>query len=108
MRIVTENSELHVAQSGAVLVMFGGVDCRVCLAVKPKIEAMLESEFPRLESIYVDCQDAGSALCAQESIFSVPVIQLWFSGRKYAEFVRVFSISEVREAIAKPYQLAFA
>jgi hypothetical protein len=34
-------------------------------------------------------------------------VQVWFDGRKFAEFGRVFSLGQVREAIARPYQMAF-
>lgn len=108
MRTISEYSELENARNGESLVMFGGADCSVCHAVKPKLEKLIETEFPRLESVYIDCQGAGSALCAQESVFSIPVVQIWFDGKKFAEFVRVFSIAEVREAIAKPYRLTFS
>lgn len=68
---------------------------------------------PKLESCYIDCQGSGQALCAQHSVFSLPrvlltILQLWFDGRKFTELVRVFTLSELREAIARPYQIAFS
>ena len=107
MHIISQQSELGRFQQGAALVMYGGADCRVCVAVKPKLEAMLAAEFPRMEGVYLDCQGGAAAICAQQGLFSIPVVQVWFESRKYAEFVRVFSVHEVRDAIAKPYQLAF-
>lgn len=107
MKVLSDSTELEQLRQGATLVMFGGADCSVCSAVKPKIEAMLLEEFPKLTGVYVDCQDDSHALCEQEGIFSIPVVQVWFEGRKYAEFVRVFAMGAVRDAIAKPYDLIF-
>lgn len=107
MRTITASTELSQAQARNSLIMFGGADCSVCSAVKPKIETMLAEDFPRLESIYLDCQGEAATMCAQEGIFSIPVVQVWFEGRKYAEFVRIFSMIDLHKAIAKPYELTF-
>ena len=108
MDTVTDLETLDRYRQGAVLVMFGGADCSVCVAVKSKIETLLREEFPRLDSVYLDCQSGGAQACAQEGIFSIPVVQVWFEGRKFTEFVRVFSIADLREATARPYELAFS
>lgn len=107
MQTIDDPAELKRRKEGAVLLLFGGQDCGVCRALKPRLEAMLAQEFPALEGCYLDCQGGGSALCAQEGIFSLPVVQVWFDGRKFAEFGRVFSLDQLREAIARPYRLAF-
>lgn len=107
MQTIHDPAELEKRKQGAVLLMFGGESCGVCRALKPKLEAMLADEFPALESCYLDCQGAASALCAQEGVFSLPVVQVWFDGRKFAEFGRVFSLGQLREAIERPYRVAF-
>jgi len=107
MRTITDPAELDRLKEGAVLLLFGGASCGVCGALKPKLEALLADEFPSLRACYLDCQDGASALCAQQGIFALPFVQVWFDGRKFAEFGRVFSMNQLREAIARPYQLAF-
>lgn len=107
MRTIGEYSELLSTREGASLVMFGGSQCSICSAVKPKLERLLASEFPLLDAVYINCEDSTTALCGQEGVFSIPVVQLWFEGRKHAEFIRSFSIAEVQAAISKPYQLIF-
>lgn len=107
MQTIDDQAELSRHRQGAVLLLFGGQACGVCQALKPKLEALLVDEFPALESCYIDCQGAASGLCAQEGVFSLPVVQVWFGGRKFAEFGRVFSLGQLREAIARPYRIAF-
>lgn len=107
METITQAAELEqaLAEHPAVLLLFGGAACGVCQALKPQLERMLAREFPALRALYLDCQGGAGALCAQQGVFSLPVVQLWFDRRKFAEFARVFGIGQVRAAIARPYAL---
>jgi thioredoxin-like negative regulator of GroEL len=91
--------------NAAVLQLYGGASCGVCQAIKPQLERLSSEEFPKLVTAYVDCQASAGPLCATQGIFSLPVVQLWFEGQRFAEFVRVFSIGEVRAALERPYGL---
>ncbi|MDR9439837.1 MAG: thioredoxin family protein [Halomonas sp.] len=106
---IAEEQQLDAALAShpAVLVLYGGRTCGVCQAIKPQLEAMLAGEFTEMAACYVDCQGEGSAICAQQRVFSLPVVQLWFEGQPFDEFVRVFSIGEVRRAIQRPYAALF-
>lgn len=91
--------------SPAVLLLFGGAHCGVCQAIKPQLEKLASEEYPKLVTAYIDCQGAAGPLCAARGIFSLPVVQLWFGGQRFTEFVRVFSIGDVRAALGRPYRL---
>jgi len=91
--------------SPAVLLLYGGATCGVCQAIKPRLEALANEEFPKLATAYIDCQEAAGPLCAAQGIFSLPVVQLWFDEQRFAEFARVFSIGDVRSALERPYEL---
>ncbi|MEQ9546893.1 MAG: thioredoxin family protein [Marinobacter sp.] len=97
-------SEL-LQSSPAVLLLYGGASCGVCQAIKPLLEKLASEEFPKLVTAYIDCQEAAGPLCAVRGIFSLPVVQLWFDGQRFAEFARVFSIRDVRAALERPYGL---
>ncbi len=99
--------ELSRLKSEAAVIIYGGKDCSVCQAVTPKIEALVRDEYPRLALAYLDCQGSDSEQCAQAGIFTLPTVQLWFAGSKFAEFSRVFSLAQLREAIDRPYRLTF-
>lgn len=107
MQIIDDQAALTNSKAGAAFLLFGGQHCGVCQTLKPRIEAMLEEEFPELNGYYIDCHGSGSVICAQERVFSLPLVQVWFDGQKFAEFGRVFSMGQLREAIARPYQVAF-
>jgi thioredoxin-like negative regulator of GroEL len=89
----------------AVLLLYGGGNCGVCQAIKPQLENLAAEEFPRLVAVYIDCQESAGPLCAAQGVFSLPVVQLWFEGQRFAEFARVFSIGDVRAALERPYGL---
>jgi len=103
--LVSEQAVAELLQANeAVLLLFGGRQCGVCQAIKPQLEQLAAKEFPELAMGYIDCQDvAGTPLCAARGIFSLPVVQLWFQGQRFLEFARVFSIGDIREALARPY-----
>ncbi|MFY0989503.1 thioredoxin family protein [Halomonas sp. C05BenzN] len=109
MKSITEAQQLDavLASHPAVLVLYGGRTCGVCQAIKPRLEAMLAEAFTGMAARYVDCQAGAAALCAQQRVFSLPVVQLWFEGQLFEEFVRVFSIGDVRRAIQRPYAALF-
>lgn len=107
MHTIDDQTELENSKATAALVLFGGQQCGVCQTLKPRIEAMLAAEFPGLTGHYVDCHGSGALICAQEGVFSLPLVQVWFEGQKFAQFGRVFSLGQLREAIARPYHLAF-
>lgn len=96
----------RIQHSEAVLVLFGGAHCNVCQVIKPKITELLAHEFPRVEMVYVDCE-AQQDLCAQEGVFSLPVVRVYFGGQRIGEWVRTFSLGQLREAMQRPYALYF-
>ena len=110
MTPITHQPQLDavLAARPAVLVLYGGGACGVCQAIKPRLEAMLAAEFAEMEALYVDCQAEASALCAQQRVFSLPVVQLWFQGQLFETFVRVFSLDEVRHSLQRPYAVLFS
>jgi thioredoxin 1 len=88
------------------LILYGGPTCGVCAAVKPRLEAMMQARFPRLSLGYVDCE-ASPDLCAQEGVYTLPVVRVYFEGRRFAERVRVFGLAELADELARPYGLLF-
>ncbi|WP_404416759.1 thioredoxin family protein [Marinospirillum sp.] len=103
--ISTAEWDQALSQHKAFLVLFGGKQCGVCQVIKPQLEAVFSERFPKMKLIYIDCQTKGAQLCAGRGIFSLPVVQLYFDGKLFNEFVRAFSIQVVAEAAARPYQL---
>lgn len=97
-----------VQQHPACLLLFGGVDCGVCQTLKPRIEQLCTEHYPQLNTAYIDCQQDGRALCAQQSVFSLPVVEWWFGGQCGGRLARSFALGELKAEIERPYRLLFA
>lgn len=109
MEIIRTEDELKAwtRRERAALLLFGGEKCSVCEAIKPRLQRMVAEEFPNASFGYIACDDEGRALCASQGLFSIPVVWLFVDGKRSSEFIRVFSLKEVREAIQRPYAMMY-
>ena len=76
------------------LYYFTGVDCSVCLVLKPKIESLLANQFPCVSLRSIDIK-TEAVLASQFSVFTLPVLLILVDEREHARFVRSFSVIEV-------------
>ncbi len=110
MQNVCSDDELStlLQSNPAVLLLYGGASCGVCQAIKPpQLERLSSEQFPKLITATLIARHQP-VRCVRLSIFSLPVVQLWFEGgQRFAEFARVFSIGEVRAALERPYRVIF-
>ena len=106
--IITSSSELDslVQQNKGVIVYFSTPDCNVCKVLKPKIKEMLAGEFPELTFASVDISKSPET-AAQNSIFTVPTMIIYFEGKEFQRKSRNISIDELEEYISRPYSMLF-
>ncbi len=108
MQIIDDAEQLQreLAEQPAVLLYFSGEACGVCQSLKPRLQAMLAERFPRLRCLEVQ-SERSPALAAAHSVFTLPVVILYFEGREGQRFARSFSLGEVAAAIERPYAMLF-
>jgi len=94
-------------QTGALLVLFGGPRCGICQAIKPKIKQLVDERFPEIMLAYVDCEQSPE-ICAQQGVFSLPVLKLFIEGQMHLEAARNFSLPELGARISRAYELWLA
>ena len=95
MESITSEQVLHERMgASALLVLFGGAQCGVCQAIRPRIESMVAQSFPQVAMAYIDCAQAP-AVCAQQGVFSLPVLRFYLGGQLVLERGRSFSLQEV-------------
>ena len=105
MHKISNIEELEKFKScGGVFILFGGNQCHVCHSLQPRLEEMLEQHYPDLTRLYIDCQSSPD-ICAQHSVFSLPVVQFYIEGNKITEFARSFSIEQLRQSMHRAYTL---
>lgn len=94
-------------QEGPLLVLFGGVRCTVCQSIRPRLQRLMEERFPEIGFAYVECEQSRE-LCAQQGVFSLPVLKLFIEGELQLELARNFSLGEVERQIDRRYGLWLA
>lgn len=95
------------AQSDALLVYCSTRECRVCEALKPKVEELLQTEFPKIKAIDIPVNDFPE-IAGQLRIFAVPTIVAYFGGNEFVRKSRTFAIDELKASLARPYGLLFS
>lgn len=105
MQHITDINILNeMTSNGALFILFGGEHCSVCKTLLPQLSSMLEQQFPQMRGIYIDCKKSPD-ICAQHSVFSLPVVKAYIDGMKIAEEARAFSIKQLAQTIERPYEM---
>ena len=105
MNEISEVEKLEeLKTSGAVFILFGGKHCNVCHALRPQLEDMLQSHYPDVAAAYIDCE-VSPEICAQHSVFTLPVVQFYIESRKVIEFARSFSIQQLNQSMHRSYTI---
>lgn len=102
---LTELEDLKLSEE-ALLILFGGKECNVCHAIKPKLIELVTEQFPKMKMVYVDCH-VVTDICSQNGVFTLPTLQVFFTGQRFIEEVRSFSVQKVVADMARPYSMVF-
>ncbi len=95
-----------IEKETAVLTYFSTEACRVCKVLKPKIEALVQSEFPNIKLLYIQ-SDKQPEIAAQNRVFAAPTILVFFDGNEHIRKSRNIGISELRMELERPYSMLF-
>lgn len=82
-----------VENNRAVLAYFSTEACSVCHVMKPKVEQMIETDFPQIKLFYIP-SDQQPEVAAQNRIFTAPTVLVFFEGRETIRKSRAFGIEE--------------
>ena len=106
---ITTLDEFHktIETNDAALVYFSHEKCNVCKVLKPKIHELLEENFPKIKMFYADTE-LYPEIAAQNSIFTVPTIVIFFESKEFFRKSRNIGIEELRKEIERPYQILFS
>lgn len=83
-----------------VLAYFSGETCNVCKSLKPKIEMLVEQQFPSVRFVEIKTEQAPM-LCSGLSVFSVPVVIFFVEGKDYIREARNISTTDLAFKIQK-------
>lgn len=88
-----------------VLVYFGSDGCGICQSMMPKVEKMVEG-FPNIKAFRVDA-DKNLKISAAFNVFTIPVILLFIQGRETIREVRIISLDNLEQKIARYCQIFY-
>lgn len=88
------------------LVYFSHDNCNVCKVLKPKVEELIQKEFPNIDFVYCNIK-SGAEFAAIHSVFTVPTVILFLEGNEQFRKLRNFGINELKEDISRPYRICF-
>ncbi len=85
---------------------FSHEKCNVCHVLLPKVEDLVNTHFPNAKLYY--CNTVHSPeIAAQNSVFTVPSVKIFIDGKEFKSFSRNMGISQLQEAIERPYNMIF-
>lgn len=105
---LTSLDELNrLRQSEQALVLyFAGENCAVCEALWPKFLDFLQHHFAAITVARVQSERA-TELCGQLQVFAIPSVIVYFAGQEALRRSRSFSLSELQQALERPYTMLF-
>lgn len=95
-----------IEKETAVLAYFSTNACSVCKVLKPKVEELLQAEFPNIKLLYIQ-SDKQPEVAAQNRVFAAPTLLVFFDGREHIRKSRNIGISELQQEISRPYSMLF-
>ncbi len=96
-----------LAEQPAIMAYFSTDGCNVCKILKPKVERLVHDHFPEILLVYIETNKFPE-LAAQNRIFAVPTLLVFFESREYIRKSRNFGLDELGHEIERPYGLMFS
>ncbi|MGE5355669.1 MAG: thioredoxin family protein [Deltaproteobacteria bacterium] len=106
--VIKNNQEFEnfIIENEAALIYFSHEECNVCMALKPKITNLIVNNYKKVKIAYCD-SIKNPEIAAQNSIFAVPTILIYFDGREFIRKSRNIGIEELNSLIDRPYKMMF-
>jgi len=101
-----EHFEKVVKDNNASLFYFSNDDCNVCKVLKPKVYNLLKQHFPEINFYYVDTK-ALPDVAAQNRVFTIPTLLVFFDGNELIRKSRYIGIEELKQELLRPYEIMF-
>lgn len=93
------------AEKGLLLYFYTD-SCSACKSLRPKVDDMMQSVFPKMECLYVR-SDEHAELCAQLGVFSNPTLIVYFEGKEYARWSKYVSTHDMESSLSRLYNMVF-
>jgi len=98
--------EKLIAIKPAVLVYFYNDACAPCKVLRPKVQEMIETHFPKMGFQLVNTEKY-SGTAAHFGVFASPTLLVFFEGKEYIRESKNISMGELHDKIERIYNMVF-
>jgi thioredoxin-like negative regulator of GroEL len=98
--------EKTLDQNQAALFYFSASHCSVCKVLKPKLNQMIENDYPEIHLFYIDIEKYPQ-IAGQMRIFTIPTLLIYFEGKEFYRISRNISLEALKTTIERPYHMLF-
>lgn len=95
-----------IQAAAAILIYFQNDQCAPCKSLRPKVEAMVKSDFPKMKLQFIDSFE-NPELTAHFGVFAHPTLIVFFDGKEFNRSSKYVSIAELQSKLKRPYELLF-
>ena len=95
-----------VTNASGIVLYFKNDACAPCLALRPKVQNLIETEFPKMEFTIVDTAQEPM-LSSAYSVYSNPTILVYFEGKEYIRKSKNIGVGELSKEIERLYNMVF-
>jgi thioredoxin 1 len=103
-----ETTEMHalITNNPAVLLYFYNDNCAPCRVLRPKVQHMIDVEFPNV-IFYLVNTELEVSVSANFGVFASPTLLVFFEGKEYIRESKNISISALHDKIERIYKMIF-
>jgi thioredoxin-like negative regulator of GroEL len=101
-----EQLKVQLDNSAMMLLYFYNDNCAPCIALRPKVEAMISEEFPEMKQFYINAEKY-SFIAATHEVFASPTIIIFVNGMESLRFSKFVSVYDLSEKIGRYYNMIF-
>ncbi|MDO9260710.1 MAG: thioredoxin family protein [Flavobacteriaceae bacterium] len=101
-----DESKKNLEDNDGVLFFFSTTKCSLGEALEPKVDALIQSNYPKISFYFVDMMQFPM-LAAHYGVFVEPTILIFFDGKESIRKSRNIGIEELSLAISRLYKIIF-
>lgn len=101
-----EELKEKVAHTPGLVLYFKNDMCAPCMALRPKVEELVQLQFPKMEFLIVDTVEQP-LLSSTYNVYANPTILVFFEGREYIRKSKYIGTSELEQEMDRLYQMVF-
>ncbi len=101
-----EELKEKVTEAPGLVLYFKNDMCSPCMALRPKVEELVQLQFPKMEFLIVDTVEQP-LLSSAYNVYANPTILVFFEGREYIRKSKYIGTSELEQEINRLYRMVF-